>query len=304
MTIRKTTSILLATFALTAIVILGIRSQSGFSQEQLAQLELDWTELESWAQVSRPGPIEAAGQGLDLAQAIEDWHMATEAQQAAEALRQDCLGLLRQDLYRFDWSSAPQPLGLFQFGETLWSADRVDSQQVADTLQFARCLQREGHLLHFLMGLNLARKALDACDADPSLVPLPRPITAPKRGDLFAAMCRDHLFAQAQTLQLVTGLTVDSDSPQGSGEELLPDLIRAAYVCNAQLYYPLREDPERFGEVPLPKKPGQLDLFISWLLQRPEDHLRTVESLLTFRMDHYGTEWAQLVRDWERVLGS
>ena len=50
--------------------------------------------------------------------------------------------------------------------------------------------------------------------------------------------------------------------------------------------------------------PSQLDLFITWLLQLEEGRVRTLESLLTVRMDDNGKSWAQLVSDWDRVLGT
>jgi hypothetical protein len=80
--------------------------------------------------------------------------------------------------------------------------------------------------------------------------------------------------------------------------------MRTAYVRNAKLYHPLRDEPQRFGEVLLPEKPSRLDLFITWLLQLEEGRVRTLESLLTVRMDDNGKSWAQLVSDWERVLGT
>jgi hypothetical protein len=301
---RKTYLGLLAILALAAIVLLGIRSQAGFNGEQLAQLDLDWGTLEVWAQETRPNTFGAPGQGPDLAQAVEDWHTATKAQQDAESHWQRCLNILEQDSYHIKSNPNQDALGFLKLGEALLTEGQASPQRVARTLLFARHLQQEGHLLHFMVGMNLARQALDACDLDPTLIPLQLQAPPPKNGELFAAMCRDHVRLEAHFREVGLADQADPISTSGSAEEQLHNLMRTAYVRNAKLYHPLRDEPQRFGEVLLPEKPSRLDLFITWLLQLEEGRVRTLESLLTVRMDDNGKSWAQLVSDWERVLGT
>ena len=301
---RKTYLGLLAILALAAIVLLGIRSQAGFNGEQLAQLDLDWGTLEVWAQETRPSTFGAPDQGPDLAQAVEDWHTATKAQQDAESHWQRCLNILEQDSYHIKSNPNQDALGFLKLGEALLTEGQASPQRVARTLLFARHLQQEGHLLHFMVGMTLARQALDACDLDPTLIPLQLQAPPPKNGELFAAMCRDHVRLEAHFREVGLADQTDPISTNGSAEEQLHNLMRTAYVRNAKLYHPLRDEPQRFGEVLLPEKPSRLDFFITWLLQLQEGRVRTIESLLTVRMDDNGKSWAQLVSDWERVLGT
>ena len=301
---RKTYLRLLTILALAAIVLLGIRSQAGFNEQQLAQLDLDWAALAVWAQETRPNTFGAPGQGPDLAQAVEDWHTASKAQQDAESHWQRCLKILEQDAYHIESNPDQDSIGFLKLGDALLTEGQASPQQVARTLMFARHLQQEGHLLHFMVGIKLARQALDACDLDPTLIPLQLQAPPPKNGELFAAMCRDHVRLEAHFREVGGANQTDSIPTIDPAEERLHDLMRTAYVRNAKLYHPLRDEPQRFVEVLPPENPSQLNLFITWLLQLPEGQIQIIESLLSLPMEDYGKSWTQLVSDWERVLGT
>jgi hypothetical protein len=287
---------LLGLCALAATAVFIARSTGELSEAQRTQLEQDWNELLTWARVESPRD----SRGPNLEQCARAWSAARGAGEegTAEHLR------WRELLASGEYSVAGEPyagVDSMELAQMELESEGLDSLGLERILSLARRLHQEGPLISFMVGTGLTKQALELCRSDAGLIPTGSDLSTPQPGELFSAICRDFSMLPAALYPSGAGDTVPQDAQDPIDERLLHNL-RATYIEIASQYFPLRDHPERFGEVPPPEKPGWLFNLRATLFARPEDMRRVMASLLAVDMGSYGNTWARVVSDWNAVL--
>lgn len=285
---------LLGLCALAATAVFIVRSGVGYSGTQLDQ---DWIELQTWGRGISPG----IAQGPNLEEFAQAWNAAQQKGEDATTELARCRELLASGAY----TMACEPhasLGVMKLGQQVLDSEGLDSFGLGQVLALARRLQQEGPLINFMVGIHLIRQALKLCRSDATLLPTDLDLPAPQPDELFSAMCRD--FAMVPSVIYPTGPGGPSTSFElDPDEKRLMQHMRATYIAMANKYFPLRDHPERFGEIPPPGKPGWFVRLRALLIARPDDMARTLAPLLAINMGSYGITWAQTVSDWKAILG-
>ncbi len=284
---------LLGLCALAATAVFIARSGAGYSGTPLEQ---DWIELQTWGR----GISSGSAQGPNLEEAAGAWTAAQQAGVDATTELARCRELLASGAY----TVAGRPyagLGVMELGQQVLDSEGLDSSGLGQVLTLARRLQREGPLIGFMVGMKLTQRSMELCRSNPALLPTDLDLPAPQPGELFSALCRDFVLSST-ALNPGGAEAPDVLSLPDAGGKHLMEHMRATYIDMARLYLPLRDHPERFGEVPPPEKPGWFVRLRAILLARPADMKRTLAPLLAMNMGAYGKTWAQLVADWSAVL--
>jgi hypothetical protein len=277
---------LLGFCALAAVGFFIARSNGELSESQRTRLEEDWEELLTWAGNANSGTT----QGPNLEQCAQAWSAARKAHEEATPE----LARLRALLASGEYSLEGEPYAgveTMQLGRLELESEGLDSVGLGRILTLARRLHHEGPLISFMVGVSLTNQALERCRSNADLIPTDLDLTSPQPGEFFSAVCREFSMMPA-TL----------NPSEGNVEDSLRSHVHDAYFAIAKRYLPLRDQPERFGEVPPPERPGWLFNLRAMLLPRPDDMRRVLEPLLTVDMESYGNTWARLVSDWDAVL--
>jgi len=291
----------IALLGLCALAVTGLfiaRSTGELSESQRAQLEQDWSELLTWARGVCPGDP----RGLNLELCARAWSAAREAGEEGTAE----LVCWRELLASGDYSVAEEPyagVASMRLAQLELESEGLDALGMGRILSLARRLHREGPLVSFMLGVVLTQSALELCRSNTDLIPDGLDLTPPQPGELFSATCRDFSMIAATLDGPEAGDWIPQNAPDPIDERLRRHL-RATYFEIASQYFPLRDQPERFGEVPLPERPGRLFNLRAILLARPDDMRRVLAPLLAVDMGSYGNTWACVVSDWSSVLGS
>ena len=289
---------LLGLCVLASLGIFIARSTAGFSESQLARLDQNWTELLTWG-----GATDSRDrQGPNLELCAQACNTAREAGGEATTEFARWQELLASGVY----TVASEPFAgieTMKLAQQALESESVDASGVGQILALARRLQGEGPLISFMVGVQLTQQALERCRSDADLIPAETGLSAPEPGELFAAICRDFGMLPSQLYP------TDPDEPgsqraQDPAEELLMQNLRATHFELASQYFPLRDHPERFAEVPPPQKPGWLIRVRAILMARPADMRRVLAPLVALNLESHGNTWAQVVSDWKTVLGS
>ena len=285
------TKVGIAFLGLCALATVGFfiaRSNGELSESQQSRLEQDWDELLTWAGNTNPG----TSQGPNLEQCAQAWSAARKANKEATPE----LARWRALLASGEYSLGEGPYAgveTMQLGRMELEAEGLDSVGLGRILTLARRLNHEGPLSNFMVGVALANQALELCRSNPDLIPTDLDLTAPQPGEFFSAVCRD--------FSMMAATLIPSEENIG---DPLHSHIHDAYLAIANRYLPLRDQPDRFGEVDPPERPGWLFNLRAMLLPRPDDMRRVLEPLFAIDMESYGNAWARLVSDWNAVLES
>ncbi|MAF65350.1 MAG: hypothetical protein CMJ84_06795 [Planctomycetes bacterium] len=290
---------LLALPALAAIGLWAGWFRVGFSASELAELERGWAELHEWARIEGSGPSEPGA----LERIGEAWSAAESESERSELLAR-FLDTLAGPAERLP-ADGQTMLPLLELSRRALAAEGADADRTERLLVLARDMQRRGHLLTFLVGTSLANEVLERCREDDSLIPATLDAPPPRPAELFEALCRDHFLAgelwarpPGSREHEVGGLP-----PLGGDDEHIARAMRAALLQDARRVHPLRDEPERFGELPLPELPGPFVRLRAACLGRPEDLQALLAPLLTVNIERFGRQWSEFVRDWRDVLG-
>lgn len=289
---------LLGLCVLASLGIFIVRSTAGFSESQLERLDQDWKELLAWGGATASSNQQ--GPNLELcAQACNTARDAGDDATAEFARWQELLA-------SGEYTLASEPFAgmeTMKLAQQALESERLDASGMGQILALARRLQGEGPLISFMVGVQLTKQALERCRSDADLVPAKTGLSAPKPGELFAAVCRDFGMLPLEFYPTGPG-DPGSTGAQDPAEELLIENLRATYFELASQYFPLRDQPERFSEVPPPPKPGWLIRVRAFLMARPADMRRVLAPLLAPNLGSYGDTWARVVSDWKTVLES
>ena len=312
--------------ALVALVFVGVRSswlQVGFRGDRLTQLERDWAEVVDWAQLPEFDHV-AARPLEDIAIEWRSWARAHEigdvlvARGDAEhprVARADLPAEVASMQERFELlltaglvapprSTEELSGSVMLLGKLVLQSNDLDRERMRQLLEFARRLQLESDLHTFNAGCALAREALARCREDNSLLPTESVAPAPRPSDLFDALCRDFVLQQRMVVATLAEETVESDAlePVGSADEFLEHATQRALANAARLYYPLRDEPERFGEIPAPTSVGATKVWFASTFRLPGPTTEVMESMLWRDLGTRGERWAELVSDWDATL--
>ena len=220
------------------------------------------------------------------------------------------LGLLagfEEALISGDWSVPTDGgvmLPLLEIARVALDAPDVDATRVARVLGLAREMQRRGHLLTFFVGTSLATDTLERCRAEPSLVPSDLDLPPPRPSELFEALCRDHVIAGETWAHEPGGLPPGGGAlpALSGGDEVVARALRSALVHDARRLHPLRDTPERFGELAPPAVPGLFLRLRAACLARPADLRALLAPLIAVDMAAHGRRWTEFVAEWNAVL--
>ncbi len=204
-----------------AIALIGVPAGwyfRGFSAAELKQLEEDWAQVVSWAD-------------LPAAEPVLDKRATAREQQAAYG----------------------STLELMQLGELELASEDLDAKRMDDFLSWTRSLQREGTMIEFMIGTRLGMQALERCRLEPALIPAKLSAPAPTIDEFFYGLCRDFVLAERS---IRNNEAMRNAYPEEIPEEFVFRAMRRAKANAALRFYPLRNDPAGFGPQPPVEMPG------------------------------------------------
>lgn len=307
------TRLALLLLSVSVLVVIGIFSGwffRGFSPAELEQLDRDWEQVVTWANLPEQD-LEREARMARLAEEVQAVELPDlfDRQEGEWVAREELSPQVSAVLLEFEDLLADEALGgvpgemqvfpFMQLGTLELAMGDLTSERMGHLLRWSRQLHREGPLIGLMVGVALGEKALARCQLEPDLIPAFADVEAPTVEEYFSALCRDYVFTDRL---LTTGSLEGGMLPTPAGDEFATQALRRAMASNARRFHPQRSDPEGYAKQPEVEMPGPVELWLASIFGQEETYTIYLESF--FSAHGAQRHWLDFVESWNEVLGA